>query len=219
MFCKGRIVVLLTVVCFFLFAGISYAWVVKIVQPNGGETLTSGSVYHVKIKLNNDQIPSNVHLSKYKLSLSCIGPDFKDELGERIWNLIANRTCGLFYCPTDYAWEVSNVNTKKRPVRECKLMVELFNTSGNRLGSDTSNDWFTVLPYGGVVPAQCGNGILETPTEQCDDGNLVNCDGCSNQCTNELNVCGNGKLELCEECDDGNLLNGDGCSSSCTIEP
>jgi cysteine-rich repeat protein len=67
----------------------------------------------------------------------------------------------------------------------------------------------------------CGNGILEPP-EACDDGNLVNGDGCSATCTIEpppVPVCGNGILEPPEACDDGNLVNGDGCSSTCTIEP
>jgi cysteine-rich repeat protein len=29
---------------------------------------------------------------------------------------------------------------------------------------------------------RCGNGVVETPSEQCDDGNAVNNDGCTNQC-------------------------------------
>jgi len=31
------------------------------------------------------------------------------------------------------------------------------------------------------VPA-CGNGVVEAPSEQCDDRNSINNDGCSNQC-------------------------------------
>ena len=64
----------------------------------------------------------------------------------------------------------------------------------------------------------CGNGVLEG-NEKCDDGNLVNGDGCSSTCTIEtLSVCGNNIKEGTEQCDDGNLINGDGCSSTCTIE-
>jgi len=65
----------------------------------------------------------------------------------------------------------------------------------------------------------CGNDILETG-EQCDDGNLINGDGCSATCQLEQvdPVCGNGIKETGEECDDGNLEGGDGCSSSCEIE-
>ena len=54
------------------------------------------------------------------------------------------------------------------------------------------------------MPA-CGNGILEFP-EECDDGNLRNGDGCSEECkTENIPVCGNGQLEFGEQCDDGNL--------------
>jgi len=62
----------------------------------------------------------------------------------------------------------------------------------------------------------CGNWVPE-PGEECDDGNLVNGDGCSENCTIE-SVSGNWINETGEECDDGNLVNGDGCSENCTIE-
>jgi cysteine-rich repeat protein len=67
---------------------------------------------------------------------------------------------------------------------------------------------------GGVwksISDTCGNGILD-PSEECDDGNNTNGDGCSATCTS---VCGDGKLVGKEECDDGNAANGDGCSSTC----
>ncbi|MBI4510813.1 MAG: DUF4215 domain-containing protein [Deltaproteobacteria bacterium] len=63
----------------------------------------------------------------------------------------------------------------------------------------------------------CGNGAVE-PGEQCDDGNAVDNDGCTNGCL--LNVarpvCGNGKIERGEECDDGNTESADGCTERCT---
>jgi cysteine-rich repeat protein len=57
----------------------------------------------------------------------------------------------------------------------------------------------------------CGNGILDA-TEQCDDGNNTDGDGCSATCQT---VCGDGKLLGKEECDDGNTKDGDGCSAAC----
>jgi cysteine-rich repeat protein len=72
--------------------------------------------------------------------------------------------------------------------------------------------FYAVAPV--VVPpsATCGNGQKEG-TEQCDDGNTNNNDGCSNAC--RLPVCGNGVREGVEECDDGNTRNGDSCTSQC----
>ena len=62
----------------------------------------------------------------------------------------------------------------------------------------------------------CGDGIVQEG-EGCDDGNLDNEDGCSENCTAEAR-CGDGRLDAGEQCDDGNLDNGDGCSENCTVE-
>lgn len=84
----------------------------------------------------------------------------------------------------------------------------------------------------------CSDGF-RNPFEACDDGNLIEGDGCSKVCHVEYgyecdhdpsNVnlpdvctkkCGNGLLNAsdnAEQCDDGNKINSDGCSSSCLIE-
>lgn len=70
--------------------------------------------------------------------------------------------------------------------------------------------------------------------EICDDGNLIDGDGCSSKCKVELAytckggsltskdtcyvTCGDNTRDSNEECDDGNTRNGDGCSSLCLIE-
>ncbi|MFH0873649.1 MAG: DUF4215 domain-containing protein [Candidatus Komeilibacteria bacterium] len=75
----------------------------------------------------------------------------------------------------------------------------------------------------GNTPAVCGNQITETSpygSEQCDDGNVANGDGCSSSCQIEIPpsspVCGNGVKESDETCDEGNL-NGQPlhCNSNC----
>ncbi len=67
-----------------------------------------------------------------------------------------------------------------------------------------------------IGPQVCGNSYLEPP-EECDDGNLINGDGCSDMCLLEQ-ICGDGIVQSPEECDDGNLINGDGCSNLCLLE-
>ena len=81
----------------------------------------------------------------------------------------------------------------------------------------------------------CGDGYVTVSDEPCDDGNLVNNDGCSDECkledgfactiVNHLTTClsvtcGNGVLEpnKNEFCDDFNRVSGDGCSAACRIE-
>lgn len=63
----------------------------------------------------------------------------------------------------------------------------------------------------------CGDGDVEG-SEECDDDNTDNGDGCSSTCTIEVPVCGNGNVEFGEECDDDNTNNGDGCDENCQIE-
>lgn len=61
----------------------------------------------------------------------------------------------------------------------------------------------------------CGNSTVEWK-EACDDGNLVDGDGCDSDCT--ITACGNGIMTVGESCDDGNLVGGDGCSAMCQVE-
>jgi cysteine-rich repeat protein len=63
----------------------------------------------------------------------------------------------------------------------------------------------------------CGNGRID-PGEACDDGNIVDGDGCSAICESEAARCGNGIVEEGEACDDGNDVAGDGCNPACELE-
>src|SRR5262249_28310538 len=54
----------------------------------------------------------------------------------------------------------------------------------------------------------CGNGV-QGPGEQCDDGNLIDCDGCDSNCTLS-STCGNGITCAPEQCDGGPT-----CNSTC----
>lgn len=71
--------------------------------------------------------------------------------------------------------------------------------------------WFDIST-GGLISSVCGNSITETE-EQCDDGNTVSGDGCSQACILEpASVCGDGQItggEVCEPSD----LNGETCVS------
>ncbi|HMV67419.1 MAG TPA: choice-of-anchor A family protein, partial [Myxococcota bacterium] len=59
---------------------------------------------------------------------------------------------------------------------------------------------------------RCGDGIPQAG-EQCDDGNAVNNDACTNTCTTPR--CGDGIPQAGEQCDDGNASNFDACTTSC----
>jgi fibro-slime domain-containing protein len=80
----------------------------------------------------------------------------------------------------------------------------------------------------------CGDGVVNEPSEECDDGNVLPGDGCTGVCKKEPNFscppnggkclstvrCGDSVRTPGEACDDGNTLAGDGCSANCaSIEP
>lgn len=94
-------------------------------------------------------------------------------------------------------------------------------------------------PANGVCPNLCGNAVLDAG-EQCDDGNQVNADSCTNAClfpcvpgtvcpdgqvcpANGVcpSSCGNGVVDPGEQCDLGlfNGLSNSGCSATCTGGP
>ncbi|HYB99943.1 MAG TPA: DUF4215 domain-containing protein [Candidatus Limnocylindrales bacterium] len=61
------------------------------------------------------------------------------------------------------------------------------------------------------ICSECGNEQTEPPTEQCDDGNTIDTDGCIN-CRDAF--CGDGfQFINVEQCDDGNTNDDDECAS------
>jgi cysteine-rich repeat protein len=73
---------------------------------------------------------------------------------------------------------------------------------------------------GVCIVARCGDGYVDVDApagpEQCDDGNMVDDDDCTNACTTP--ACGDAVVQPGEGCDDGNTAGNDGCSPSCTVE-
>ncbi|MFH0851567.1 MAG: DUF4215 domain-containing protein [Candidatus Peregrinibacteria bacterium] len=66
------------------------------------------------------------------------------------------------------------------------------------------------------VNTVCGNGRVD-PGEECDDGDTINDNVCSNAC--KFWRCGDGILQSLnsEQCDDGNAVNDDACPNSCRL--
>jgi len=144
------------------------------------------------------------------------GPDF-------VWAPVADQTNNSSDCDPDFQ-SGSGVDAYK--LGENSTCID-----AGAAVSTASKDYFgTDRPSGAeydigfhefYITPECGNGYWETG-EQCDDGNLVDGDGCDRFCeiesTPSIGICGDGTLDSGEECDDGNLVNGDGCSASCEEE-
>ena len=61
-------------------------------------------------------------------------------------------------------------------------------------------------------PPRCGDGVINQPTEACDDGNREDGDDCTQQC--QESRCGDGYLHQgVEVCDDGNDITSDACNT------
>ena len=91
------------------------------------------------------------------------------------------------------------------------------NTGGASTGGAGTGGASTGGAGGGVI-GTCGDGVLDPPAEECDDGGHVAGDGCDANCQFEPvgQTCGD-TLDPGEVCDDGNLLNGDGCNPTCNF--
>lgn len=96
------------------------------------------------------------------------------------------------------------------------------------VGACNSGEPVAITCPSGMMPAAsqricveglCGNGVLDED-EECDDGNLIDGDGCSADCRSS-EVCGNAIVDhaVGELCDDGNVSSGDECCGDCRSCP
>src|SRR5664280_523445 len=83
-----------------------------------------------------------------------------------------------------------------------------------------------------VAPPGCGDGKVNQPSEQCDDGNTIAGDGCNGACQIEPNYtcppaggactlnfrCGDGVVNPGEACDEGQYQGSPGCSADCKTQ-
>lgn len=96
-------------------------------------------------------------------------------------------------------------------VEDYLLAIEIPTPTPTQTPTATPTSTPTLSPT--PVPV-CGNSDLEVG-EECDDGNLVDEDGCDSNC--RVTGCPNGVVTTGEECDDGNDVNLDGCDNDCTV--
>jgi cysteine-rich repeat protein len=78
--------------------------------------------------------------------------------------------------------------------------------------------FLTMFPLAmiGCPKPVCGDAEINQPSEECDDGNTTDTDGCTSACLNAF--CGDGFTQAgVEQCDDGNIIDGDDCEADCTV--
>jgi len=161
----------------------------------------------------------------YNLPIIYNGDTFRAEFPENTEVAFAIDVLGSFN-DSGFIYSENSLNN------ESKDHVLIYDASRQNTNSefilafeDTFQDWdyqdlVVVVKRTRCGPEQepiCGNNVREQG-EQCDDGNNVDDDMCSNFCT--INAyCGDGNMNQgWEECDDGNIASGDGCDAECYIE-
>ncbi|GHG81888.1 DUF4215 domain-containing protein [Comamonas sp. JC664] len=167
-------------------------------------------------------VPSTTNVSQFRLRLATFNDNQFD--GARVNG--QNFTPTVVNEPPGQPWQ-KNIFREfgtNAPWRAGLNRIELCNEN-----AATEPNAFRYL-FVDAYDDRCGDGVV-SPREECDDGNIVNGDGCSNTCGIEAGygctgqpstcaqTCGNGTLNPGEQCDDGNSTAGDGCNASCRVEP
>jgi cysteine-rich repeat protein len=119
-------------------------------------------------------------------------------------------------CPSEPGWPppICHGSIGGSNCEDCQGTCELF-VCCQGPGCDSHCDFPGCDPFD--TCNSCGDGTVDPPQEECDDGNLDGGDGCSPYCTWE--ICGNGIVDPeSETCDDGNTIPGDGCDGNCQLE-
>lgn len=121
-------------------------------------------------------------------------------------------SCGELICPADKVCDENRtVCVLPGQLAICAEMVD-----GTACSFPGEPDG--ICDHGICHASECADGLVSA-SERCDDGNTVDGDGCSGNCSSEER-CGNAVVDVAigESCDDGGFRSGDGCSSACTVE-
>jgi hypothetical protein len=98
---------------------------VTVISPNRGEILKSGSIYTIRWITN----ATNTPVAKVRLWYTTNGGNTWDFIGTLPGN------------PGSYGWKVPNVSSGS-----CKVKIRLKDASGNPVGKDRSDGYFTIQP-------------------------------------------------------------------------
>ncbi len=174
--------------------------------PVGWHDDKSGSpLYRMVYQIGADEILT--HTSNIKAAPGAI-------VFVRFFRSLSHRvtfSCTIEFKPGDHTSET--IRSKQLEVRAYKC--------GDTISATSSVVGWAKKNTLSDCPVKCGDKKVEPDFgEECDDGNRVNTDGCTNNC--KIAECGDGTVQIYvgykEECDDGKQCsNGDDCTSNPSI--
>ena len=172
---------------------------------------------------NCDQTGLTLPIIEYMHSVGCSVTGGNVYRGDQYQNMKGLYIYGDFCAGRVWAIEEVNGVWMIEKFKDTTFAITAFgeDESGEIYLADYNNGDIYLVKDSNSPTQICGNNIVEG-SEKCDDGNLLNNDGCSSICKSEIvqqeEICGDGIKIGNEQCDDGNLINGDGCSSTCQNE-
>lgn len=166
---------------------------------------THGGCHNLATNITWSSLQTNVQNQQAALTLceNLTSNGFTD------WSLptaIQITDVALRYAPEYFDFKTNQLFWSSSLSSGSGVIANLSNTSqfiGNRFAS---------YPVVCIRSLACGNEVQEG-TEECDDGNDVDTDACTNAC--RLSFCGDGFEQEGEECDDGNDVDTDACTTEC----
>ncbi len=142
-----------------------------------------------------------------------------DRVRGDVWITGSNSDSLIRFRPASEEWTVFPLPTPVDFTREIEI-DEAGNvwtcTSSAEIGPDRPGTGRLIKLEFLEREGACGDGVVQLG-EECDDGSVASCDGCSAACRVETG-CGDGAVCGAEACDDGNVHGCDGCSESCALE-
>ncbi|HRI68180.1 MAG TPA: proprotein convertase P-domain-containing protein, partial [Polyangium sp.] len=119
----------------------------------------------------------------------------------RVWEYIAPTMTAAIVTTTiqqSAGWGIYSADITAYAGKQIEVVFHLDSDASNNYGGFAVDDVFVSA----CNPAFCGDGTVNG-AETCDDANMMNGDGCDNNCT--ISACGNGIPAGMEACDDGNM--------------
>ena len=177
------------------------------------ETIICNTNLDCGTDFNSNLFCSNNNVNKNQTTFQCINQGTINSFCSTSVSTQLNETC-QYTCSND---QCQNQTITCNSNSDCNDNNS--STADICVNPGTTNSYCSNIPTNGTNQSICGNNILEQG-EQCDDGNTISNDGCSNVCATETITCNSNS-----DCNDNDSTTRDLCfnpgryDSYCSNDP